>query len=56
VFGIFMSMEPAIAALVGLALLSEGLSAREWVAIGFVTIASAGAAVATPSAVPPPQA
>jgi threonine/homoserine efflux transporter RhtA len=56
VFGIFMSMEPAIAALVGLALLSEALSVREWVAIVFVTVASAGAARATPRDVPPPQA
>ena len=55
VFGIFMSMEPAIAALVGLVLLSESLSAREWVAIVLVTVASAGAARATPRAVPPPQ-
>jgi inner membrane transporter RhtA len=55
VFGIFMSMEPAIAALVGLVLLSESLNAREWVAIVFVTVASAGAARATPRAVPPPQ-
>ena len=55
VFGIFMSMEPAIAALVGLVLLSESLTAREWVAIVFVTVASAGAARATPRAVPPPQ-
>ena len=55
VFGIFMSMQPAIAALVGLALLSESLNAREWVAIVLVTVASAGAARATPRAVPPPQ-
>jgi inner membrane transporter RhtA len=53
VFGIFMSLEPAIAALVGLALLSESLNAREWIAIVFVTVASAGAARATPRAVPP---
>jgi inner membrane transporter RhtA len=56
VFGVFMSLEPAIAALVGLALLSQSLTAREWVAIVLVTVASAGAARATPGAVPPPQA
>jgi inner membrane transporter RhtA len=56
VFGIWMSLEPAIAAVVGLALLSESLAAREWVAIGCVTVASAGAARAMPRAVPPPQA
>jgi inner membrane transporter RhtA len=48
-------MEPAIAALVGLVLLSQSLNAREWAAIVFVTVASAGAARATPRAVPPPQ-
>ncbi|HEV8222102.1 MAG TPA: EamA family transporter [Streptosporangiaceae bacterium] len=56
VFGILMSLEPAIAALVGLVLLSESLMAREWVAIVCVTVASAGAARATPREVPPPQA
>jgi inner membrane transporter RhtA len=56
VFGIFMSLEPAIAALAGLALLSESLNAREWIAIVLVTVASAGAAQDMPRAVPPPQA
>ena len=44
VFGIWMSLEPAVAALVGLALLGQGLPARDWAAIGCVTVASAGAA------------
>jgi len=43
VFGIWMSLEPAVAALVGLVLLSESLAAREWLAIGLVIIACAGA-------------
>jgi inner membrane transporter RhtA len=51
-----MSLEPALAALAGLALLSESLTPREWVAIVFVTVASIGAARATPRDVPPPQA
>lgn len=44
VFGVLMSMEPAVAALSGLIVLGEVLQAREWVAIGFVVVASAGAA------------
>ena len=39
-----MSLEPAVAALVGLVLLSQGLAARQWLAIGCVTVACAGAA------------
>src|SRR5215469_3182735 len=48
VFGIWMSLEPAVAALVGLALLGEALLARQWLAILLVIIASAGAARSTP--------
>jgi inner membrane transporter RhtA len=44
VFGIWMSVEPAVAALIGLAVLGQGLAAREWAAIGCVVVASAGAA------------
>jgi inner membrane transporter RhtA len=44
VFGIWMSLEPAVAALVGLILLNQGLRWYEWAAIGCVVIASAGAA------------
>jgi inner membrane transporter RhtA len=44
VFGIWMSVEPAVAALVGLALLAENLLARQWLAIVLVILASAGAA------------
>ena len=44
VFGVLMSLEPAAGALAGLVLLSEGLAAREVVAILLVIAASAGAA------------
>jgi inner membrane transporter RhtA len=43
VFGIWMSLEPAVAALVGLLLLGQALAVREWVAMGCVMIACAGA-------------
>jgi inner membrane transporter RhtA len=56
VFGIWMSLEPAVAALVGLFLLSQALGAREWVAIGCVTIASAGAARGASGGAQAPQA
>lgn len=42
-FGILLSLEPAVAALVGLLLLGEVLGAVEWLAICSVVIASAGA-------------
>jgi inner membrane transporter RhtA len=52
-FGVLMSLEPAVAALVGLVALGQGLSANEVVAIGLVVAASAGAlsAAGTPSPV-----
>ena len=48
VFGIFMSLEPAIAALAGWIVLSQGLGVRDVVAIGLVVAASAGASLAAP--------
>jgi threonine/homoserine efflux transporter RhtA len=54
VFGIWMSLEPAVAALVGLALLGEALAARQWLAIVLVIIASAGAARSSAGSNPPP--
>jgi inner membrane transporter RhtA len=42
-FGIFMSVEPAVAALVGLVMLNEVLHLREWSAIGCVVVACIGA-------------
>jgi len=44
VFGVMMSIEPAVAALAGFIVLGEGLAARELVAIALVVAASAGAA------------
>jgi inner membrane transporter RhtA len=44
VFGVLMSLEPAVAALAGFILLDEGLATRELVAILLVVAASAGAA------------
>lgn len=42
-FGILMSIEPAVAALVGWLLLAEALGVREWLAIALVMAASYGA-------------
>jgi inner membrane transporter RhtA len=44
VFGVWMSLEPAVAALIGLVMLGQRLSAVEWFAIGCVIAACAGAA------------
>jgi threonine/homoserine efflux transporter RhtA len=44
IFGIWMSLEPAVAALIGLALLGQSLLARQWLAIALVIVACAGAA------------
>jgi inner membrane transporter RhtA len=44
VFGVLMSLEPAMAALAGFVVLGEVLDARELAAIGLVVVASAGAA------------
>jgi inner membrane transporter RhtA len=47
VFGVLMSLEPAVAALAGLAILGEVLDAREWSGIALIVAASAGAARGT---------
>ena len=44
VFGVWMSLEPAVAALIGLAMLGQHLSAVEWFAVCCVIVACAGAA------------
>jgi inner membrane transporter RhtA len=44
-FGILMSLEPAVAALAGLAFLGEMLTGAQWLAVVLVIAASAGAAL-----------
>ncbi len=53
-FGMLMSLEPAIGALCGLAFLHERLSGLQWLAIGAVIVASAGATLGART--PPPAA
>jgi inner membrane transporter RhtA len=55
VFGVLMSVEPAVAALAGLVILGQGLSVGDMVAIGLVVIASAGAAAGVRQPVVAPQ-
>lgn len=43
VFGVLMAIEPAVAALAGVAVLGQSLGALGWVAIGLVVVASVGA-------------
>ncbi|MGH3328644.1 MAG: EamA family transporter, partial [Streptomycetales bacterium] len=43
VFGVLMSLEPAVAAVAGLVILGEYLGAVQWLAIACVVVASAGA-------------
>jgi inner membrane transporter RhtA len=50
VFGVLMSLEPAVAALAGLVVLGQALGGVEWAAVALVVVASAGAALsATPA-------
>jgi inner membrane transporter RhtA len=60
VFGIWMSLEPVAAALIGLALLGQHLAVSEWAAVGCVVVACIGAARSAPpspvSASPGPSA
>jgi inner membrane transporter RhtA len=44
VFGVLMSLDPAVAALAGFVVLNQALGARELLAIAMVVVASAGAA------------
>jgi inner membrane transporter RhtA len=41
-FGVLMSLEPAVAALIGLVALGQGLPASDVIGIGLVVVASAG--------------
>jgi inner membrane transporter RhtA len=43
-FGVWMSVQPAVAALIGLAILGQHLSPAEWAGIGCVVAAAVGAA------------
>ena len=45
VFGVVLSLEPAVAALAGVVLLHEHLHLRPWAGIALVVLASAGAAI-----------
>jgi inner membrane transporter RhtA len=54
VFGILLSLEPAMAALAGFVILGEGLRAQDLVAIALVAMASAGASL-TAGAPPAPE-
>jgi inner membrane transporter RhtA len=45
VFGVLMSLDPAVAAVIGFVVLGQVLGARDVVAIGMVVVASAGAAI-----------
>jgi inner membrane transporter RhtA len=56
VFGIWMSLEPAVAALVGLVMLGESLAVSEWAAIVCVMVACAGAARGSSRSSQAPQA
>jgi inner membrane transporter RhtA len=56
VFGIWMSLEPAVAALVGLTMLGQALTAVQWAAIVCVMMACAGAARGSARASQAPQA
>jgi inner membrane transporter RhtA len=53
VFGVLMSLEPAVATLAGFIVLGQSLGATDLLAIGLVVAASAGATYSGP-AVPPP--
>lgn len=52
-FGVLMSLEPAAAALAGLAVVGEDLAAVQWAAIGCVVVASVGATRATRTPIHP---
>jgi inner membrane transporter RhtA len=50
VFGVLMSLEPAVAALAGLLILGQSLGALDLVAMGCVVAASAGVSRTAPAA------
>jgi inner membrane transporter RhtA len=54
VFGVLMSLEPAVAALAGFVILDQALGGRELLAMAFVVAASIGVTRARRPGVPPP--
>lgn len=54
-FGILMSLEPAVAAIVGLVLLHERLTPTQWLAVGLVITASAGSTLTSRSPTVAPE-
>ncbi|MEL4163980.1 EamA family transporter [Corynebacterium bovis] len=48
VFGILLSLEPAVAALAGWVMLGQVLDVRQWVAVGLVVLASGGTTLSRP--------
>lgn len=55
-FGVLLCLEPAVGSLAGLAILGERLAAIEWIAIGLVVMACAGAAATAARRKPAPAA
>jgi inner membrane transporter RhtA len=53
-FGIFMSIEPAFGALIGVVYLHEWLTAAQWTAIALVIVASIGATASSRETIPTP--
>lgn len=51
-FSVFMSMEPAVAALAGFLILSEQLTLWQWLAIALVIVASLGSSITSAKALP----
>ena len=54
-FGILMSLEPAVAAIVGLVLLHERLTPTQWLAVALVITASAGSTLTSRSPTVAPE-
>ncbi|OHE75953.1 MAG: transporter [Verrucomicrobia bacterium RIFCSPHIGHO2_12_FULL_41_10] len=54
-FGILMSLEPVIAALLGIFLLQENITFLQWSAIGCIILASMGSSLVTRRETPPPD-
>jgi inner membrane transporter RhtA len=48
-FGVLLSLEPAVGALAGLAILHERLVLTQWLAIAAIVAASAGTILTTPA-------